>query len=85
MKTIKIYHPKTKKLSGTITELDQPTLQGDLFESIVFGMKDYHVTLQDAKEVILSELSYDYSGQRMKDIAADIRYERMESIACGNY
>ena len=84
MKTTKIYHPKTKKLNGTIIELDEKTEYGDSFESNVHGYNDWHKTFADAKNSILSELNYIYSGKAGIDKDNDRRYAESESFARGN-
>lgn len=79
MKTTKIHHPKTNELFGIITE----THEG--FWSEVGKHEDVWSTFNEAKDDILNELEYIYSGKATADDAADKRYARQEQIACGNY
>ena len=80
-----IYHPKTKELSGTITEVENEVHPEDRFEAKVLGFEDWYPTREEAEAWIQQELQYEYSGQAAKDSAADAHYARQEQVACGNW
>lgn len=85
MKKSTIYHPKTKELKGTITELDSPIAFGYKFETEVYGMKDWHVTFDEARTDVLNSLHKEFTGEAGRGRAEDIAYSQSESNACGNY
>jgi len=78
MKTKKIYHPNTKNLSGTVTELDAPTKFGDKFESNAFGQKDWHENFEEAENDVLNILHGFYTGETQQQIAEDLHIARQE-------
>ena len=85
MKTTTIYHPKTKLLKGYVTKLDEPTIFGDFYESEFFGMQEWHLTFQEAKEEVFKLMNDEYIGQAGKERNEAKQYEQSEKRVCGNY
>ena len=79
-----IFHPKTKELKGTVTELSEPTQFGDKFESSVdyTGGMDWHETFEEAKEYVEKQLENVYIGGYGRTVSEDWHTERQERL-CG--
>ena len=78
-----IYHPETKELFGTITEITNDEWPEDKYETNVLGYQDWYADLDEARTMIKRELQDEYSGKAAKDQAADRAYARQEQLATG--
>lgn len=57
---------------------------GDLFYYKIDGCEEWMENLKDIEEDAVRFLKYIWSGEAIRDQAADARYARQEQIACGN-
>ena len=86
METI-VFHPKTKKLSATITPESDPKTGRSWFKADtgLQYMYTYEDTIEEATESAYRLLDEIYSGSYHKEMSQSRAYSRQEQIACGNY
>ena len=86
--TIKIFHPKTKELFGTIEKLELTCEQkldgfGEYETNDSFGYIEWYTSLNEAKSELLKDLENHYSGKTLEGEAEDNAYAAAERFACG--